>query len=81
MPITEELKNVKKFETVGFSHEQAESLEEAQVSGHESLKDFIRSELVTLRFTTKDICYSNWHRWSLICHDKVVYIIIRCYSS
>lgn len=54
MPITEELKNVKKFETVGFSHEQAEalaeSLEEAQVSGHESLKDFIRSELVTLRY-------------------------------
>lgn len=37
MPITEELKNVKKFESVGFSHEQAEtlaeSLEQAQVSG------------------------------------------------
>lgn len=54
MPITEELKNVKKFESVGFTHEQAEamaeSLEEAQVSGQESLKDFIRSELVTLRY-------------------------------
>lgn len=26
MPITEELKNVKKFESVGFSHEQSEAL-------------------------------------------------------
>ncbi len=37
MPITEELENVKKFESVGFSHEQAEalaeSLEKAQVNG------------------------------------------------
>jgi len=56
------LKNVKKFESVGFSptrqmasgHEQAEvlaeSLEDAQVSGQESLKDFIRNELVMLRY-------------------------------
>ena len=49
MPITEELKNVKKFESVGFTHEQsealAESLEQAQVNGQESLKEFIRIEL------------------------------------
>lgn len=49
MPITEELRNIKKFESVGFTHEQAEvlteSLEEAVTSGHESLKEFIRNEL------------------------------------
>ncbi len=49
MPITEELKNVKTFESVGFTHEQsealAESLEQAQTSGNESLKEFIRNEL------------------------------------
>lgn len=49
MPITEELKNVKKLESVGFSHEQAETLtdiiEQAQVAGQEDLKEFIRNEL------------------------------------
>ncbi|ODS30238.1 MAG: hypothetical protein SCARUB_04649 [Candidatus Scalindua rubra] len=49
MPITEELKNVKKFESVGFTHEQAEALaetiEQAQVKGQEGLKEFIRNEL------------------------------------
>ena len=53
MPITEELKNIKKFESVGFSHEQAEalaeSLEKAQLNGNESLKEFIRSEIKELR--------------------------------
>lgn len=49
MPITEELKNVKKFESVGFSHEQAETLadviEQSHVQSQESLKEFIRNEL------------------------------------
>ena len=53
LPITEELKNAKKFESVGFSHEQAEalaeSLEHAQINGQESLKEFIRSEIGRLR--------------------------------
>ena len=49
MPITEELKNAKKFESVGFSLEQAESLEHAQINGQESLKEFIRSEIGRLR--------------------------------
>jgi hypothetical protein len=48
MPITEELNNLRKFESVGFTHEQSEILtdviEKAQVSGQESLKEFIRSE-------------------------------------
>jgi len=39
MPVTEELKNVKKFE----------SLEHAQINGQESLKEFIRSEIDRLR--------------------------------
>ena len=49
MPITDGLKNVKKFESVGFTHEQAETLaetiEQAQAASQEDLKDFIRSEL------------------------------------
>ena len=53
MPITEELKNIKKLEAAGFQHEQSEALadiiEEAQLSGHESLKEFIRNELKDVR--------------------------------
>ena len=49
MPITRELKNVKKFESVGFTHEQAEvlteSLEDAVTSGYENLKEFINNKL------------------------------------
>ena len=54
MPITKELKNIKKFEAAGFTHEQAETLtdviEESHVDSQESLKDFIRNELLTLRY-------------------------------
>lgn len=49
MPITEELNNIKTLESVGFDHKQAEALtsiiEKTQVSGNESLKEFIRNEL------------------------------------
>ncbi|MDR4503591.1 MAG: hypothetical protein MRK01_02215 [Candidatus Scalindua sp.] len=52
MPITEELKNLKKFESVGFTHEQAEALaetiEQAQAASQEDLKSFIRTELADL---------------------------------
>ncbi len=48
MPITKELKNLKKFESAGFTHDQAETLadviEESHVDSHESLKEFIRNE-------------------------------------
>ncbi len=48
MPITKELKNVKNFESAGFTHEQAETLAEAievsHVDSHESLKEFMRNE-------------------------------------
>ncbi len=43
MPITKELENIRKFESVGFTHEQAESLadviEQSHVNGQQSLKD------------------------------------------
>jgi predicted transcriptional regulator len=59
MPITEELNNLKKFESAGFTHEQSEVLadviEKAQVSGQESLKEFIHNELNVLRGEFKDL--------------------------
>ncbi len=59
MPITEELTNLKKLESVGFTHEQSEVLadviEKAQVSGQESLKEYIHNELKELRGEFRDL--------------------------
>ena len=48
MSITRELENLKKLESVGFSHEQAETLadviEKSHVESQESLKEFIHNE-------------------------------------
>ena len=48
MPITRELDNLKKLESVGFSHEQAETLadviEKSHVDSQKSLKEFIHNE-------------------------------------
>jgi hypothetical protein len=48
MPLTSELDNLKKLESAGFSHEQAETLadviEKSHVDSQESLKEFIRNE-------------------------------------
>jgi archaellum component FlaC len=48
VPLTSELDNLKKLESVGFSHEQAETLadviEKSHVDSQESLKEFIRNE-------------------------------------
>lgn len=53
MPITRELDNLKKLESVGFSHEQAETLadviEKSHVDSQESLKEFIHNEISGLR--------------------------------
>lgn len=65
MSITKELKNVKKFESAGFTHEQAETLaetiEESHVDGQESLKDFIQKTIKdsenNLRNEIKDLRY------------------------
>lgn len=52
MPITSELDNLKKLESVGFSHEQAETLadviEKSHVDSQESLKEFIHNENTNL---------------------------------
>ncbi len=48
MPITKELKNVRNFESAGFTHEQAETLadaiEESHADSQEDLKEFTRNE-------------------------------------
>lgn len=53
MPITKELENLRKFESAGFTHEQAETLadviEQSHVNGQQSLKDFIGSQFKDLR--------------------------------
>ncbi|MBF8274955.1 MAG: hypothetical protein HW390_28 [Candidatus Brocadiaceae bacterium] len=53
MPITKELENLRKFESVGFTHEQSEVLtdviEQSHVNGQQSLKDFISDKLEELR--------------------------------
>lgn len=49
MPITKELDNLRKFESVGFSHEQAKILtdviEQSHINGQQSLKEFFHNEL------------------------------------
>ncbi len=57
MPITKELDNVRKFESVGFSHEQAETLadviEQSHVNGQQGLKEFIHNEINNLELRIK----------------------------
>ncbi len=52
MPITAELENVKKFESVGFTHDQAEVLaevHEASVQNHnQSLKEYLDQKFESL---------------------------------
>ncbi len=47
MPITKELENIRKFESVGFTHEQAEilaeTLEQSHVDGQQSFKDSLHT--------------------------------------
>src|SRR4030066_1295702 len=53
MPITKELENLRKFESVGFTHEQSEVLtdviEQSHVNGQQSLKEFISDKFEELR--------------------------------
>ncbi|MGR3318092.1 MAG: hypothetical protein ACUZ8O_06390 [Candidatus Anammoxibacter sp.] len=62
MPITKELKNIKTFESSGFTHEQAESLtdviEESHADSQESLKEFIRNEF-NKQAKDVDVKFSN----------------------
>jgi len=49
MPITAQLENINKLESVGFDHNQAKTLaeviEKSHQDSHQDLKEFIRSEL------------------------------------
>ena len=59
MPITKELENIRKLESVGFSHEQAEILadviEQSHVNGQQSLKDFINDKFKEADTRLKDL--------------------------
>lgn len=59
MPTTKELENIRKFESVGFSHEQAEILadviEQSHVNGHQNLKDFINDKFKEVGIEFKDL--------------------------
>ena len=58
MPITKELENLRKFESVGFTHEQSEVLtdviEQSHVNGQQSLKEFISDKFEELRSEMDD---------------------------
>ncbi len=46
MSITKKLQNITKFESVGFTHEQAKVIERSYMQSQENLKEFIRNELI-----------------------------------
>lgn len=57
MPITKELENIRKFESVGFTHEQAEilaeTLEKSHVDAQQDLKEFINDKIDKLELRIK----------------------------
>lgn len=57
MPITKELENVRKFESAGFTHEQAEilaeTLEQSHFDGQQGLKEFINEKIDKLELRIK----------------------------
>ena len=57
MPITKELENIRKFESVGFTHGQAEvlaeTLEQSHVDGQQDLKEFINDKIDKLELRIK----------------------------
>lgn len=57
MPITKELENIRKLESVGFTHEQAEILadviEKSHVDSQQDLKEFINEKIDKLELRIK----------------------------
>ncbi|SOH02810.1 MULTISPECIES: hypothetical protein [Candidatus Kuenenia] len=57
MPITKELENIRKFESVGFTHAQAEilaeTIEQSHIDGQKDLKEFINEKLDKLELRIK----------------------------
>ena len=64
MPITKELENIRKFESVGFTHDQAEvlteTLEQSHVNGQQNLKDFLNIKFneMDVKFTAMDVQFN-----------------------
>ncbi len=73
MPITKELENLRKFESVGFTHEQAETLtdviKQSHVNGQQSLKDFINDKFEEFRYCLYDNVQDIVHK--IYGHDIV----------
>lgn len=57
MPITAELENINKLESVGFDHDQAKTLaeviEKSHQDSHQDLKEFIHNEINGLELRMK----------------------------
>lgn len=88
MPITEELKNIRKYESVSFTHKQAETIAEtieaAQTAGLENLKEFIKAENNKLRNEIKESenklsGHRRWLKWLslLLKVQKYVTVLLR----
>ena len=64
MPITKELDNIRKFESVGFTHDQAEilteTLEQSHVNGQQNLKDFLNIKFneMDVKFNAMDVKFN-----------------------
>lgn len=64
MPITKELDNIRKFESVGFTHDQAEvlteTLEQSHVNGQQNLKDFLNIKFneMDVKFNAMDVQFN-----------------------
>ena len=64
MPITKELENIRKFESVGFTHDQAEvlteTLEQSHVNGQQNLKDFLNIKFneMDVKFNAMDVQFN-----------------------
>ena len=65
MPITKELENIRKFESVGFTHDQAEvlteTLEQSHVNGQQKLRDFLNIKFneMDVKFNAMDVKFNT----------------------
>ncbi len=80
MPITKELENMRKFESVGFTHKQAETLtdviEQSHVNGQENLKEFIER-----KFEGSDEKFEGINRQFENMHHEIVNLELRIKAS
>lgn len=87
MPITKELENMRKFESVGFTHEQAETLtdviEQSHVNGQENLKELIerKFEGIDRKFEGVDKKFEGIDRKFENMHHEIVNLELRIKAS